>query len=146
MTKFVPTSPKLVRHLLASPLPRILILGFALLVLMALNGDLMSSYGSNPIRAAAHIIAMAIAGMAVYIGYAHFFEQRTPTELRAQGMWREFGIGLLIGAGLYAACEVVLMALGIYRINGLNPWTYLLPAVAIAVSSSVFEELFVDAD
>jgi membrane protease YdiL (CAAX protease family) len=35
----------------------------------------------------------------------------------------------------------VLMALGIYRINGLNPWSFMLPAIAMAISSSVFEEL-----
>jgi membrane protease YdiL (CAAX protease family) len=33
------------------------------------------------------------------------------------------------------------MALGIYRIDGLNPLSYLIPAIAMALSSSVFEEL-----
>jgi membrane protease YdiL (CAAX protease family) len=33
------------------------------------------------------------------------------------------------------------MALGIYRIDGLNPPSYLIPAIAMAVSSSVYEEL-----
>jgi membrane protease YdiL (CAAX protease family) len=56
-------------------------------------------------------------------------------------MGRELGIGLLIGAGLYTACELVLMALGIYRITGLNPLSYLVPAIAMAISSSVFEEM-----
>jgi hypothetical protein len=39
-------------------------------------------------------------------------------------MGRELGTGLLIGAGLYAACEMILMALGIYRIDGLNPLSF----------------------
>jgi hypothetical protein len=56
-------------------------------------------------------------------------------------MGRQLGIGLLIGAGLYTACELILMALGIYRIDGLNPLSYLIPAVAMAISSSVFEEM-----
>ena len=68
-------------------------------------------------------------------------ERRDVPELRTAGMGREFGIGLLVGAGLYAACEALLMALGIYRIEGLNPLRYLIPGVAMAVSSSVFEEL-----
>jgi membrane protease YdiL (CAAX protease family) len=135
------TPPTLARRALASPILRIPLLGFVLLVMMGLNGDLLGSYRAEPIKAAAHIIAMAIAGFAVYLGYAHFFEQRTATELRTQGMGREFGIGLLIGAGLYAACEAVLMVLGIYRIEGFNPWTYMLPAIAMAISSSVFEEM-----
>jgi membrane protease YdiL (CAAX protease family) len=51
------------------------------------------------------------------------------------------GIGLLIGAGLYAACELILMVLGIYRVDGLNPLSFMIPAIAMAVSSSVYEEL-----
>jgi membrane protease YdiL (CAAX protease family) len=136
-----PTPPTLARRILAWPILRILLLGFILLVMMGLNGDLMGSYGAEPVKAAQHIIAMAIAGFAVYIGYAHFIERRPTTELRTSGMGHEFGIGLLVGAGLYAACEAVLIALGIYRIDGLNPWNYMLPAIAMAISSSVFEEL-----
>lgn len=140
-TPSTPPSPTLARRMLASPIVRILLLGVILVVMIALNGDLMGSYGAEPVKAALHIIAMAIAGLAVYIGYAYFFEQRTATELSTPGMGREFGIGLLIGAGLYAACEAVLMILGIYRIAGLNPLSYMLPAIAMAISSSVFEEL-----
>ncbi|MFN5046883.1 MAG: lysostaphin resistance A-like protein [Roseateles sp.] len=129
------------RRVLAAPPLRIVLLGALLLVLMALNGDLMSSYGAEPLKAALHIIAMAIAGFAVYLGYAHFVERRSATELGTTGLGRELGTGLLIGAALYAACEGVLMVLGIYRIEGLNPWSYMLPAIAMAISSSVFEEL-----
>lgn len=141
MTTTPTTPPTLAHRILASPILRILLLGFVLLLMMGLNGDLMGSYGAEPLKAAQHIIAMAIAGFAVYIGYAHFFERRTASELNTLGMGREFGIGLLIGAGLYAACEAVLIALGIYRIDGFNPWTHMLPAIAMAISSSVFEEL-----
>lgn len=141
MTTQSTVPPALARRVLASPIMRILLLGFLMLVMMGLNGDLLISYGSEPVKAAAHIIAMAIAGFAVYIGYAHFIERRAVSELSLTGMGRQFGIGLLVGAGLYAACEGVLIALGIYRIDGLNPWSYMLPAIAMAVSSSVFEEL-----
>lgn len=126
---------------MASPPARILVLGAVLLLLMALNGDLMGSYGAEPLKAALHILAMAIAGFAVYIAHAHFIQRRAASELSTPGMGREFGIGLVLGVGLYAACEGVLMALGIYRITGLNPWSAMLPAIAMAISSSVFEEL-----
>ncbi len=141
MTTTPTTPPTLARRVLASPPARILLLGFILLVMMGLNGDLLISYGAEPVKAAAHIIAMAIAGFAVYIGHAHFIERRAVSELGLTGMGGQFGIGLLVGAGLYAACEGVLIALGIYRIDGINPWSYMLPAIAMAVSSSVFEEL-----
>ncbi|NJD24900.1 MAG: CPBP family intramembrane metalloprotease [Betaproteobacteria bacterium] len=139
MTK--PTPPTVARRILASPPARILLLGFILLMMMGLNSDVMTSYAGDPVKAAKHIIAMAIAGFAVYIAHAHFVERRAVSELGTAGMGRELGIGLLVGAGLYTACELFLMAMGIYRINGLNPWSFLIPAVAMAISSSVFEEL-----
>ena len=108
---------------------------------MGLNGDVMTSYAGEPVKSILHIVALAIAGFAVYRGYAFFIEQRPVSELALPGLGRELGIGMLVGAGLYAACELILMALGIYRINGLNPWSYMLPAIAMALSSGVFEEL-----
>lgn len=130
-----------VRRILASPPARVLLLGFILLVMMGLNGDVTDSHAAEPIKATVHVIALAIAGFAVYIGHAQFIERRAVPELGVAGLGREFGIGLLVGAGLYAACEGILMALGIYRIDGLNPLSFLIPAVAMAISSSVFEEL-----
>ncbi|MBP7370364.1 MAG: CPBP family intramembrane metalloprotease [Arenimonas sp.] len=109
--------------------------------LMAMNGDSMMSYGSEPIKALAHIISTAIAGFAVYIGYAHFIEQRDASELALPGMGRELGTGMLIGFGLYASCVLILIVMGIYRVEGMNPLNFLLPALAMAVSSGVFEEL-----
>jgi membrane protease YdiL (CAAX protease family) len=120
---------------------RVLVLGFILLVLMmGLNTDVMTSY-AGAVKAILHIMALAIAGFAVYIGYAAWLSGATSVRIRLPGMGRELGTGLLIGAGLYAACELVLMALGIYRIDGLNPLRYMVPAIAMALSSSVFEEL-----
>jgi uncharacterized protein len=101
----------------------------------------MVSYAAEPAKAARHIVALAIAGFAVYLGFAHFIERRAVSELSLPGMGKQFGVGLLIGAGLYTACELILMGLGIYRIDGLNPWGYMVPAIAMALSSSVFEEL-----
>lgn len=132
---------KPLRRIIASPPARILALGVALLVLMALSGDVQTSYADAPVKAAAHVIALAIAGIAVYSAHAHFVEGRAVSELGTQGMGRQLGAGLLLGVGLYAACELTLMALGFYRIEGLNPMRFLLPAVAMAVSSGVFEEL-----
>lgn len=141
MTTESPASPGLIRRILRSPPGRIIVLGFLMVYLMAMNGDSMTSYGSEPIKALAHIVAIAIAGFAVYIGYAHFIEQRDASELALPGMGRELGIGMLIGFGLYATTVLILIVMGIYRVEGLNPLTFLLPALAMAVSSGVFEEL-----
>ena len=130
-----------VRRILRSPPARVLVLGFILVMMMGLNTDVMTSYAAEPAKAAQHIVSLAIAGFAVYLGFAHFIEQRAVSELSLPGMGKQFCAGLLIGAGLYTACELILMGLGIYRIDGVNPLSYMLPAIAMALSSSVFEEL-----
>lgn len=131
MTTPVYTQPSITQRILSSPPARVALLGFILVLMMTLNTDVMVSYAEQPLKAVAHIIALAIAGFAVYLGYAYFIEWRVVSELDLRGMGRELGIGLLIGAGLYATCELILMALGIYRINGLNPLTYMIPAIAL---------------
>ncbi|MFP8833434.1 CPBP family intramembrane glutamic endopeptidase [Hydrogenophaga sp. XSHU_21] len=141
MTPIRPPALALALVILRSPPARVLLLGYALLLLMTLSADVMTIHAGEPRKAALHVLALAIAGFAVYLGHARFIEQRAATDMAVPGMGREFGAGLLIGAGLYAACEGVLMALGIYRIDGLNPLSALVPAIAMALSSSVFEEL-----
>jgi len=141
MTTSSSTPPGIVRRIFRSPLARIGVLGFLLLMMMSLNTDVMTSYAGEPFKSVQHIVALAIAGFAVYVAYAFFIEQRPVSELALPGMGRELGIGLLIGAGLYATCELILMAMGIYRITGLNSLSFMIPALAMALSSGVFEEL-----
>lgn len=123
--------PGLARRIFRSPLMRIGVLGYLLLMMMGLNGDVMTSYAGEPAKSVQHIVALAIAGFAVYRAYAIFIEQRAVSELAVPGMGRELGIGLLIGAGLYATCELILMAMGFYRIDGLNPASFMIPAIAM---------------
>lgn len=141
MTPSACTPLGLARRLFRSPPVRILLLGFLLLMMMSLNTDVMTSYAGEPFKSVQHIVALAIAGIAVYLAYASFIEQRAVSELALLGLRRELGIGLLIGAGLYATCELILMALGIYRISGLNSLGFMIPAIAMALSSGVYEEL-----
>lgn len=58
--------PGLVRRIFRSPLVRIGVLGFVLLMMMSLNSDVMTSYAGEPIKSVQHIVALAIAGFAVY--------------------------------------------------------------------------------
>lgn len=141
MTTPTNTQPNLARRMLSSPPARVLVLGFVLLLMMGLNTDVMTSYAGQPLKSVGHIMALGVAGFAVYIGYTHFVEQRAVSELALPGMGRELGIGLLVGAGLYTACELFLMALGIYRVEGLNPLRFMIPAIAMALSSGIYEEL-----
>jgi len=131
----------LARRIFSSPPAKILLLGFIFVMMMGLNSDVMTSYAAEPGKSLQHIIALAIAGIAVYVAYARFVEQRPVSELSLSHFGRELGFGLLVGCGLYTACVVILIAMGIYRVNGLNPASFMVPAIGMALSSGVFEEL-----
>jgi membrane protease YdiL (CAAX protease family) len=64
-----------------------------------------------------------LAAVLVWFGYRFYvrrIEKRQPTELATQGMARQLGGGLLLGAGLVALTFAVLAALGAYRFDGVN--------------------------
>lgn len=135
------SSPGLVRRILRSAPARFVILGFALVMLMAFSTDVQVAFAANQRQVLGHVVSIVLAGLALYIGYAHFIEQREVTELSTVRMGRNLATGMLIGAGLYTLCVLILMALGIYRIEGLNPWSFLWGNAGMAVSSAVLEEL-----
>jgi membrane protease YdiL (CAAX protease family) len=128
-------------RMLAMALIRLVVLGSAVFVMLVMSNDVMASLSGRPLVAAAAVVGMGAAGVAVYVGFGRLVERRRVEELSLTGMGRELGLGLAVGAGLYAGCVLILIVLGIYRIEGLNPWIFLLPAVAMALSSGIFEEL-----
>lgn len=87
------------------------------------------------------LIGWSAAAFAVYSWFVRLIERRPVTELALPGMGRELGIGLLVGFGLYTVSILVLMIMGIYRIVGYNPVSFMLTAIPMAVSAAVFEEL-----
>lgn len=122
-------------------LVRLFVLGGALLSFMIWAEGRLAQFHDRPFLAIAVQIGLALAAIALYFAYGKFIERRDVTELATPDMGREWGIGLLIGVGLYTACAVALMLLGYYRVEGLNPVAFALPAVALAIKSGVFEEL-----
>ena len=133
--------PALWLRVLQFPLTRLVVLGFVILQMMAMSNTDMITFKGDPLKSIAAVAGMATAALAVYVGWARFIERRPANELSLSGAGKEWGIGMLVGAGLYTSCALILIALGMYRIEGLNPWTFVIPAVAMALSSGVFEEL-----
>ena len=136
-----PAKPLWLR-ILQFPLVRLMLLGPLLFLLMGIsNGFWGIKFADRPAMAILMAALMAAIAIAVYVAFVRFIEQRPVHELALSKMSRELGLGLLAGAGLYTLCVLVLMALGVYRIEGLNPGALVLPSVAMALSSGVFEEL-----
>lgn len=109
--------------------------------MLALSNGVMAAFAGQPLHAAAAAAGMGALGLAFHAGFVRLVEGRPVSELALKPLGRELPIGLAIGAGLYTACVLILMLPGIYRIEGLNPWAFLLPAIAMAISSGIFEEL-----
>lgn len=128
-------------RILQFPLVRLMLLGGPIFFFLLLSNHFMLRLADSPLATIGSAAAMAAVSISFYAVFVRFIERRRVSELSLPGGGREFGAGLLVGAGLYTACVLILMALGIYRIDGLNPWSYMLPAVAMALSSGVLEEL-----
>lgn len=128
-------------RVLQFPLTRLVLLGGTIFYLMMVAESNLTKFKGNPLLAIAVTIGMGLLATAIYVGYAWFIERRSVSELSLPGSSREWAIGALLGAGLYTACVLVLMFLGVYRIEGLNPWAFMLPAAAMALKAGIFEEL-----
>ena len=128
-------------RVLQSPLTRLLVLGYAMFYFMGWAQSWLEAYHEAPLTSLAIQIVLALAAIGLYIAYGRLIERRPVTELATPGLAREWAFGALCGAGLYTACAAILMVLGIYQVEGVNPLLFLLPNLAMAVKSGVFEEL-----
>lgn len=140
MTDDVRPTPTWLRILQFPPI-RLVLLGVPLFYCLGFSNAFMEENKGHPVVAIIAAMGMIALAIWIYVGFARFIERREPSDLSLNGMGRELGIGLLVGAGLYTACVLILMVLGIYRIVGLNPASFLLLALAMTISSGFLEEL-----
>ena len=120
MNAVVNPKPSLFLRIAQFPLTRLLVLGGVLFLMMGVSNGFRAKYASAPLSAIVAAVGMTALAFAVYVAFARFIEKRAVSELSLHNLVRELGFGLLIGAGLYTACVLILMALGYYRIDGLN--------------------------
>lgn len=135
-----PQTPLLLR-IAQFPLTRLIVLGGVIFVLMGITNGFRIGVSLDPLISLMQVVGMAGLALLIYVGFVRLVERRPVSELGLSGMGKELGIGLLVGAGLYTAAVLILMLLGIYRIEGTNPAIFMLTALPMAVSSSIFEEL-----
>jgi hypothetical protein len=126
---------------LRSPLFRLIVLGAAMLQFMGWAQSWLDDYRASPLLSTLIQSVLGLSAIALYVAYGKFVERRDVTELSTPGLVREWALGALLGAGLYTACAVSLMLLGYYTVVGFNPVMFLLPNLALAIKSGIFEEL-----
>ena len=129
------------QRVLRSPLLRLIVLGAAMLQFMGWAQSWLDDYKASPLLSTLIQIVLGLSAIALYVAYGKFIERREVTELSTPRLVREWAIGALLGAGLYTACAVSLMLFGLYKVDGFNPVVFLLPNLAMAIKSGIFEEL-----
>ena len=134
------STPGLLLRTLRFPLVSVPLL-YCVLLYVHLSGILfMQQLAHGPVQLLAVGVPIVANLLLVYVSFAYFVERRPIRELALPGMAREFGIGLLLGFGLYTASVLIAMAVGIYRIDGFDSWQNAVPTGA-ALSVPVFQGL-----
>ncbi|RDV02447.1 CPBP family intramembrane metalloprotease [Sphingorhabdus pulchriflava] len=133
--------PSILLRIAQFPLVRLIILGGIIFVLMGVTNGFRARVADDLLKSLGVVIGMAGLAALIYVGFVRFVERRKVSELSLSGMGKELGVGVLVGSGLYTTCVLILMLLGIYRIEGFNPALFMLTALPMAISSSIFEEL-----
>jgi len=132
----------LLMKLVRFPLTQLAVLYFALSYLYLSGFFFRGAFAPGPVAGIVATLFAAAMMLVVYAAIVRFMEQRPVTELALPAMGKELGIGILLGAGLYTACILILMVFGTYRINGFNDWHILLPGLAVTIATGFYEELF----
>ena len=89
----------------------------------------------------AFVLVMPPTYFAYWI-YVRYIEKRELTELGRANATREFGLGSLMGFGLFSFVIAILWLLGFYGVNGFNlVWASLIGALAGAFVSAFVQEL-----
>jgi membrane protease YdiL (CAAX protease family) len=139
----VETTPqRLIMNIVRFPVAQLAVLYFGLTYLHLSGFFFRKSFTQGPVQGLIATLFAATMMLIFYAAIVRFTERRAVTELALPAMGREFGIGLVLGAGLYTSCILILMVLGIYRVNGFNDWHILLPGLAVTLATGVYEELF----
>ncbi len=83
----------------------------------------------------------AVAALAGYVVLYRYYEKREITELKFTAFGRNASLGLSIGVLIQLLLIFVLFLSGGYAIISVNPVSYVVPGLAIAISSAAFEEV-----
>jgi len=76
-----------------------------------------------------------------YLLLFRFYEKRKITELSTNGMGRNLSLGLFLGVILMSLTIFVIYVSGGYTIVSVHPIAYLVPALTMALTSSILEEI-----
>ncbi len=135
-------------RVLQFPLVRIVIailfVGIGLIVGQTVLNLLRSTFSITNISFA-NLLAFVLITPVTYFAYwtyVHYVEKRNMTELGSQRAMQEFGLGSLLGFGLFSFVIAILWLMGFYRVIGFTfIWLSLIGALLGAFVSGFVQEL-----
>lgn len=86
-------------------------------------------------------LVLVVAAMVAYAAFVRGMEGRPVAEFGRAGAAREWAVGVALGLGAISLTVGVIAMLGGYRVTGTNPASVLVPVLALAIFSGVFEEI-----
>jgi hypothetical protein len=128
-------------RILQFPPIRLFLLGYPLFYCLGFSNAFMEQNQGIPLARAVAVAGMIALALWVYVLFARFIERREPSDLAFNPGLKELGIGMLVGSGLYTLGVLVLIVLGYGRIEGMNPVSVMVPAIAASFSAGFLEEL-----
>lgn len=102
---------------------------------------LIGSTTATPMGELFNSLMLAALAMLAYGAFVRWIEGRPVVEFGRDRALREWAVGVALGVGAITLTVAVIAALGGYRVTGWNPPSVLVPVLALAIFSGVFEEI-----
>lgn len=136
----------IVQKILHFPLTKIVV-GITIIVgLFALSKNLLHRIFQTDVLAEdlINLIINIISSILTIIAYIYlykYYEKRKITEFSTNGIARNLSLGILLGVVAQSLTILVIYLTGEYSVVSVNPIVYILPALGMAFSSAIFEEI-----
>ena len=86
-------------------------------------------------------IVVASISIVTYTWLFRFYEKRTITELSIKGIGKNLSLGICLGIALQSLTILVIYLNKGFTVNSVNSMLFMLPSLAMAFTSAIFEEI-----
>src|SRR5258706_1502650 len=104
---------------------------------------LMKLLGTGEVQNLIGGLTIAALMLVLYSMLYKFYERRTITELSTNGLSKNLLTGILVGAGLQSLTILVIALNGGFSILSVNSFTSILPALTMAFTAAISEEILI---
>jgi len=130
-----------IAHVLKNPFVRIAVALVSIAVPFGVVATPFNLFVSDKSLKRVGALLLTAIVLVAYWAYVRTIEKRPVVELSGTRMFRELGVGVLLGALLFCVTVGLLAALGVYEVTGINGWAAMLATLPGFILFGVLEEL-----